>query len=109
MQAKEGFYEFYPVTSRASTRFQLQAHPFEETHLLESSQVVDITIKNNTIYVISRSNQNIISSTPTPTVRDFQDLYRDLPPEVQRIVGDVDWPAPHALLEIVESVRNGTA
>jgi len=43
-----------------------------------------------------------------PPVRSLKDLYRDLPPEVQRVIGHVEWPQPHAILDIVDSIRTGT-
>lgn len=76
---------------------------------MSEAKVVDITIKNSSIYVISQSPLTVIPVTKAPTIRSFKDLYRDLPPEIQRVVGTVDWPSHNALLDIVDSITAGTA
>ena len=40
----------------------------------------------------------------TPTVRSFWDQYQELSQELQRIIGTVEWPAPHEMIDIVGSV-----
>ena len=102
------YYEFLPVTPKARTRFDLHAHPFHETALLEFAMVVDVSIKSKCIYVIARSKQNIISQTSAPRASGLEDLYRHLSPEVQRIVGEVEWPDFHGLLHLAESIKTGT-
>ena len=71
--------------------------------------MVDITFKGKSIYIVATSAQNLIEEPTRPTIRSLQDLYRDLPCEFQRIIGKVEWPAPHALLDIVDSVISGQA
>ena len=107
MQHKEGFYEFLPYSPRSRTRYQRQAYTFEDIHLLEFAKVVDITFKGENIYIVAMSNQNIIEEPNRPHNHCLQDLYSDLPVELQRIIGKVEWPAPHHLLDIVNSVASG--
>ena len=109
MQHKEDFYEFAPLGPRARTRFQLSAFPLHDTSILKQAKVVDITYKHRCIYVISQSTQNIISQSSADPPRHFQDLYRDLSPELQRLIGSVTWPAPHELVSIGKAVQDGTA
>jgi len=66
-------------------------------------------IGTGSIFVISQSPQLIISTALAPRVHHFQDLYRDLPPEIQRIIGVVDWPEPKVIIDIAESVQSGMA
>ena len=42
-----------------------------------------------------------------PQVHSLQDLDRNLSPDFQQVIGHVEWPSPHALLSIVESVQTG--
>jgi hypothetical protein len=110
MQHKENWFEFFPVNSRSNTRFIPTAHQFYDLHLLSLSKVVDITYKHKCIYVIYQSEQNIISQPSSPqSVHHLQDLYRDLSPELQRIVGSVEWPPLHELVEIATAIDRGTA
>lgn len=104
----DGFYEFLPVTPRAQTRFWTQAFPFTELGLLQTASVVDITYKSDSIYVILQSAQNFVPSEDPPQTCSFQDLYRDLSPELQRVIGHVEWPELPALIAIAKSVQDGT-
>eukprot|EP00590_Aulacoseira_subarctica_P002636 CAMPEP_0172429796 /NCGR_PEP_ID=MMETSP1064-20121228/51869_1 /TAXON_ID=202472 /ORGANISM="Aulacoseira subarctica , Strain CCAP 1002/5" /LENGTH=201 /DNA_ID=CAMNT_0013175455 /DNA_START=317 /DNA_END=922 /DNA_ORIENTATION=- len=109
MRHKDSFFEFQPVNSRARTRFRNTPQPFSDVILLEHAKVVDIPYKSGSIFVISQSPQLIISTALAPRVHHFQDLYRDLPPEIQRIIGVVDWPEPKVIIDIAESVQSGMA
>lgn len=109
MQHKGGFYEFLPHSSRSRTRYKRQAYSFDELHLLEMANVVDITFKGDNIYVVATSTQNVIEAAIKSNVRSLQDLYGDLPADLQRIIGTVDWPSPHALLDVVDSIVSGQA
>mmetsp|Transcript_750 Transcript_750/g.1137 ORF Transcript_750/g.1137 Transcript_750/m.1137 type:complete len:528 (+) Transcript_750:190-1773(+) len=109
MQYQDSYHEFLPYTARSKTRFHPQSQPFHDLHLLDESEVVDIAYKSSSIFVLSKCTPVIITTTPTPEVRSFRDLYRDLSPELQRIIGTVDWPAPQELQVIVESISAGTA
>ena len=86
VQQCDGFFEFDPATPRAKTRFSRQAYPFRDTDLLAHAQIVDVSFKSSYIYVISRSNQNIIRSTPELPTSGITGLYQSLSPEVQRIL-----------------------
>ena len=107
-QSKDSYYEFSPVTPKGTTRFHGQERPFDELHLLQQAYVVDITFRNDYIYVVSRSPQHIISTAQAPAARTLLDLHRNLSPEVQRIIGEIDWPTLPNLLNLVESVKEGT-
>jgi hypothetical protein len=109
MQQKSGFYEFVPFTARSRTRFQLQAFPFDDLHLLQHAHVVDITYNSNSIFIIAKSPQNIISQEPDPIATSLHELYLHLSPELRRIIGHVEWPEPHTLIHLVDSVKHGTA
>lgn len=39
----------------------------------------------------------------------LQDIYQNLSPELQRIIGTVEWPDYHTLLDIADSIDGGTA
>lgn len=109
MQYKDDWLEFHPWNSRARTRFPRQAHPFSDTHFLQHAKIVDVTYKNSSIYVILQATPSLITADDAPPVTNLQDLYRDLTPELQRIVGTIHWPAPQEILDLVDSLRNGTA
>ena len=109
MQHKDEFFAFSPYSTRARTRFQLEAHPFTDLQRLHSAQVVDIAYKSNSIFVISKSEQNIIAKTSTLMATSLQDLYNELPPEIQWLVGRVEWPQPHELIAIATSICDGRA
>ena len=106
MQHRVSSYEFSPYTPRVSTRFGTQAHPFEEIDLLPTAKVVDITYRNQCIYVISQSEQLVITSETAPEVHNLQDPYCDLSPELQRTIGNVTWPSIPDLVDIVQSLQD---
>ena len=108
MQHKGGLYEFLPVNATSRTRFLLQAYTVEDFSVLEQARVVDITYKSNSIYIVSQRGQDILRGPDVSKVTCLQDLYNNLSPELQRIIGHVEWPSPHALLDIVDSVIAGT-
>mmetsp|Transcript_1672 Transcript_1672/g.2561 ORF Transcript_1672/g.2561 Transcript_1672/m.2561 type:complete len:177 (+) Transcript_1672:263-793(+) len=108
MQYRDDWYEFRPQAS-SRIRFIPTAYPFTELHLLEQTKVVDITYKNKSIYIVSQSTQRILPAPEVPNTNQLQDLYRDLSPELQRIVGNVEWPSQHELIDIAESMQNGMA
>ena len=109
MQHDTELYEFAPFTPRARTRFLPQAVRCYNTALLSQSKVVDVTYHSEAIYVVSQSTQNVLPAASAPTTRSLQDLYRDLSPEMQRIIGQVKWTAHHNLIEIARSVNQGSA
>ena len=109
MQYKEHCLEFRPWNMRARTRFHCQGYPFTKTHLLQHVKVVDVTFKTDSIYVISQATPSFIPSPATPSATTLQDMYRDLSPELQRIVGTIQWPSPQELIDIVNFIRQGTA
>ena len=85
-----------------------QAHPFYETEPLVNAEVVDISFKPSYIYVVARSNQNIIASTQAPRIHGIKGLHQHLSPEVQRRLGSVMWPTPNELFDLVDSIQTGT-
>ena len=109
MQMHDGLYEFSPLNDRSRTRFQLQAFPCDDPEIIREAKVVDVAFKRQCIYVISQSSPNIIPRGREIRVQSLQELYRDLPPELQRIIGRVSWPEPHEMIEIAEAVRRGSA
>ena len=92
MQHADCFYEFPPVNHRARTRYVNRARPFHDIACLKDAQVVDIAFKPQCIYVIAWSEQIILlsGSTARSASRSLQDLYENLPPEIQRSIGNVN-------------------
>ena len=109
MQHDDTFYTFSPTSSRARTRFCTQAQLMEDTSILCDAKVVDVVYKHQCIYVVAQSDQLVIPSPRTPRVRSLQDLYANLPPELQRTIGNVIWPEVPELIDIVQSLQEGTA
>ena len=110
MQHDKEFFEFAPFTQRSRTRFQTEAFPFNDMHLLDSVPEVDIAYKSGSIFVISSSALRWVDdNVQVPTITVFRDMYRDLPPDLQRLFGNVEWPSPHDIISIAESVQEGTA
>lgn len=87
-----------------------QACLFTDIDLLQQAQVVDIAFKPRCIYVIARSEQTIIESSPSVPSESarLQDLYANLPSEIQRTIGNVKWPPFPELVAIVQSIQEGT-
>jgi len=85
--------------------------PFLATHLfkdLTKIQAVDITIKSDSIYVISRHSILAILSQPDPNApKSIIDLYNQLPSSLQRIIGSVTWPEPACLDKIADAIKAG--
>jgi len=109
VESKGGFYEFLPFTERARTRFSINAHQFHDVDLLSKAKVVDITRKNDSIYVLAQCDQNnIIFSEQEPPVMSLQDLYNNLSPELQRIIETIAWPSDTQLIDIANSIQQGT-
>ena len=109
MQHKDGFYEFLPYSFRSKTRYKRQAYRFDEVHLLATANVVDITFKGEHIYIIATSPQNVIDTSTRHNVTRLQDLYCDLPADLQCIIGRVEWPSTQALVDVVDSILSGQA
>ena len=109
MQMNDSLYEFLPFNDRSRTRFQIQAFICDDIELLQRAKVVDVAFKHQSIYVVSQNTPSIFSATSAPLGQTLQDLYRDLPPELQRIIGKVTWPSPHDMIHIVDAVRQGVA
>jgi hypothetical protein len=108
MQHKEACFEFRPINSRARTRFEPRAYPFDEVHLLAEALVVDVTYKHKCIYVIAQSAQLVMPDIGAQAPKSLEDLFCHLPPELQRTIGSVTWPDHHALIDIIQSVQEGT-
>jgi len=101
LQDRDKYFEYLPYNSRSRTRFQLHHIPFLATH-------VDITIKSDSIYVISRNSILAISSQPDPNApKSIIDLYNQLPSSLQRIIGSVTWPEPACLDKIGDAIKAG--
>ena len=101
-------FEFLPFTERSRTRFQKQAYPLDDSHSLSQAMVVDVSHREDSIYIVAKSAQNIIRQTPEPEVHNLRDLYRNLSPELQRIVGSVEWPDMESMVDIVNAITHGT-
>jgi len=88
-----------------------RAFPFTDVDLLKDAQVVDIAFKPRCIYIVAWSEQNIIESSATDLLvrGSLQDLYENLPPELRRTIGNVNWPQFPELVSIVQSIQEGTA
>ena len=97
MQHYEEWLEFPVWSPRSRTRFHCQAYPFLDVHLLPTAKVVDVAFKNSSIYVIAQASPSFVKTTAAPKVEKLQDLYRDLSPELQRLVGTITWPAHTSL------------
>jgi len=109
MQYRDDWIEFLPWNTRSRTRFHHDAHEFTDLHLLRHAKIVDVTYKNSSIYVVSQATPSVVPVPPSQAVVSIHDLYRDLPPDIQRIVGTIQWPDPHKILDVVDSIRSGTA
>ena len=109
MQHQVDWLEFAPFNATARTRFTIDAFPFNDLHLLPHTKVVDITYKHRSIYIISQSEQNFLPTPDTTQGTQFHDLYHELSPELQRIIGKVEWPPLHELINIAQSLQDGTA
>jgi len=108
MHYYEDWIEFPPWNSRSCTRFQHQGQPFLDTPSIQHLKVVDVTFKASCIYVIVQATPPFVTMADSLPVTTLLDMYRDLYPELQMIVGEVTWPAPHEILDIVDSMRKGT-
>lgn len=63
-------YEYLPYNPRSRTRFKLNGIPFLEMDLLSDSskvRVVDVTIKDDSIFVIAQHNITDWIASPTTT------------------------------------------
>ena len=109
LQQNDAYLEFSPYTPRSRTCFTLATQPFHDALDLTRLRAADITFKGNSIFVIaSHSVTNIIHSDQNSAPTTIFDLYAQLPPSLQRLIGKIDWP-PHATLErITSSISDGT-
>ena len=108
-KTEDEWVEFPSWSSRTRTRFRCEAFAFDDMDLLVHVKVVDVTFRATCIYVIAQASPVFVDSTSPPRARTLQDLYRDISPDLQRIMGTVQWPSPHELVDIVDSIRQGTA
>ena len=111
MQHDDDFFEFHPFTPRSRTRFQVQAFPFTDFHLLPTVRVVvDITYKSDSIFVVLSNPLRMVEDTMTaPSITSFSDMYRDLAPELQRLIDHVEWLSTPDIIAIAKSVQEGMA
>ena len=106
-------YEYLPYNTRSRTRFSLRRTPFLETDLLSDSskvRVVDVTVKEDSIYIIAQHPiTDWITQPTTQQAKSVLDLYAQLPPPLQRIIGKVDWPEPESLDKLATAISEGRA
>mmetsp|Transcript_15421 Transcript_15421/g.21966 ORF Transcript_15421/g.21966 Transcript_15421/m.21966 type:complete len:963 (+) Transcript_15421:236-3124(+) len=103
------WFDFRPYYLQSRTRFRNAPFPFTDLHLIPAARVVDITECNDSIYIVSQSDQLLIPGTPDIIVHSIQDLYQTLPRSLQRIAGVIEWPDEDTTHSLAEAIRQGNA
>ena len=96
------------INSNQSRHGQPLASTHKHFHSTTSASYSKPMFKSSLIYVIARSPQNILQTPNIPQRRGVHDLYRSISPEVLRLISSVQWPSDHALIDIVDSLHDGT-
>lgn len=104
------YFEFHPHDRRSRTRFNNQSYPLpiNDQDLLLTAKVVDVSFRNNSIYVISQQTPDFVPIEQCSHVHSLQDLYRTLPPTIQRVIGQITWPPTEAIDKIASAIQHGT-
>ena len=109
MYYKSNYFEFLPISTRPRTQFHTQHQPFHEDISSHPVTLVDITYRNNNIYIVSQQTPVIIQEPTKPLCTSVQEMFSTMSEPLQRIVGQVEWPDDEGLLEIAQSIHDGSA
>ena len=103
------WYELRPYHPASRTRFSLDPILFSDLHVLPDAYVVDVSKRSDSLYIVSKSRQNIIASTRANPASSIQDLYTALPLSLQRLMGHIEWPDEETTRSLAEAIRQGKA
>ena len=106
---KKQWFEFSPYHPTSRTRYALTKRTFRDLHLLKHAEVVDVTHRGDSIYIISKNRQHVIPSSAATEISTIRDLYSSLPRSLQRLMGHIEWPDEETTKALADAIRQGTA
>jgi len=109
LQDNNRYLEFPPYHPRSRTRFTTASRPFTDDLPLHRVKAVDVAFGSGCIFVtFQHSILDLIPRHSEEEPSTLADLYAQLSPPIQRLLGKIDWPSSGTLDKLAESLKDGT-